>query len=160
MTALQLLSLTALLAAPSAAPARVDVAAERAALFRADKAWSEAAASRDVEKVLSFWTDDASVFPPGQPPVVGKEALRRYVTGGFALPGFSIQWETSTFEVSAAGDIAHGVGTNVVTVNDPKGNVITERGRAVTVWRKGTDGQWRCAVDIWNAGPGVPSPGN
>jgi uncharacterized protein (TIGR02246 family) len=159
MIGLDLLSLV-LFAGPAPAPARVDVASDRAALFRADKAWSQAAARRDVEEVLSFWTDDASVFPPGQPPVVGKEALRRYVTGGFAMPGFSIQWETSAFEVSAAGDIAYGVGTNVVTINDPQGKRITERGRAVTVWRKGTDGLWRCVVDIWNAGPGVPPPGN
>ena len=91
---------------------------------------------------------------------MGKEALRRYVTEGFALPGFSIQWETSAFEVSAAGDMAYGWGTNVVMINDPQGKSITERGRAVTVWRKGTDGSWRCAVDIWNAGPGAPPSGN
>ena len=67
MTGLELLSATALLTAATAVPVRVDVAAERAALFRADKEWSRAAAARDVEKVLSFWTDDASVFPPDSP---------------------------------------------------------------------------------------------
>ena len=25
--------------------------------------------------------------------------------------------------------------------------------RAVTIWRKESDGEWRCAVDIWNTGP-------
>jgi ketosteroid isomerase-like protein len=141
-----------------AAATGVDVAAERAALVRADKAWSDAAAARDVETVLSYWTDDATVYPPGQPAVVGTDALRRYVTGGFALPGFSIGWETHAFEVSASGDMAYGVGTNVVTINDAQGRTITERGRAVTVWRKDRDGKWRCVVDIWNAGPGASPP--
>ena len=150
---LQLLSVAALLSAASAAPARVDVAGDRAALFRADKAWSQAAARRDVEEVLSFWTDDASVFPPGQPPVVGKEALRRYVTGGFAMPGFSIQWETSAFEVSAAGDIAYGVGTNVVTINDPQGKTDHRAGTRRYRVAQGNGRPWRCVVDIWNAGP-------
>jgi ketosteroid isomerase-like protein len=160
MMVLELLSVAVLLAGAAPAAARVDVAAERAALFKADKAWSAAAVSKDVEKVLSFWTDDAVVYPPGQPAVVGKDALRRYVTEGFALPGFSIRWETSAFEVAASGDMAHGLGTNVVTINDPQGKLVTEGGRGVTVWRKGTDGRWKCAVDIWNAGPNAPPPSN
>ena len=156
MTGVELLSVAALLA--GAAAARVDVAAERAALTRADKEWSAAAVARDVEKTLSFWTDDATVYPPGQPAVAGKDALRRYITEGFGLPGFSIRWETSAFEVSASGDVAYGLGTNVVTINDPQGMVITERGRGVTVWRKDKDGKWRCVVDVWNAGPGALPP--
>jgi ketosteroid isomerase-like protein len=153
MIGLGVLSLMALSAGAAPATAKVDVAAERAALFRADKAWSEAAVARDVEKVLSYWTDDATVYPPGQPPVAGKEALRRYVTKGLAIPGFSIRWEATAFEVSAAGDMAYGIGSNVVTMNDAQGKVMTERGRSVTVWRKGADGRWRCVTDIWNAAP-------
>jgi uncharacterized protein (TIGR02246 family) len=147
------MAMMALLAGP--AGASVDVAAERAALSRADKAWSEAAMAKDVEKVLSYWTDDATVYPPGQPPVTGKDALRRYVTDGFAIPGFSIRWETTAFEVSASGDMAYGTGTNVVTMNDAQGKLMTERGRSVTVWRKGADGRWRCVADIWNAAPAM-----
>lgn len=154
MTGVELLSVAALLA--GAAAARVDVAAERAALVRADKEWSDAAVGKDVEKTLSFWTDDAIVYPSGQPAVVGKEALRRYITEGFGLPGFSIRWETSAFEVAASGDMAFGLGTNVTTINDPQGKMLTERGRGVTVWRKGADGKWRCVVDIWNAEPAAP----
>ena len=91
MMGFELLSVAVLLAGAAPATAKVDVAAERAALFQADKAWSEAAAAEDVEKTLSLWTDDATVYPPGQPAVVGKDAIRRYVTEGFALPGFSIR---------------------------------------------------------------------
>jgi len=159
MIGLGLLQVAALLAVVAPVAARVDVAAERTALARADKAWSEAAVSKDVERVVSFWTDDATVYPPGQPAVVGKDALRRYVTEGFAIPGFSIRWETTAFEVSASGDMAYGLGTNVVTMNDAQGKVMTERGRGVTVWRKGKEGRWKCVVDVWNAGPVMPAPG-
>lgn len=132
-----------------------DLAAERAALLRLDKEWAKAAAARDVEKTVSFWADDARVFPPGQPVVAGKAALRRYVTESFALPGFSISWETTDVVVAASGDLAYGVGTNKVALDGPQGP-IAERGRAVTVWRKGADG-WKCVIDIWNAEP-PPTP--
>jgi len=136
-----------------------DPSAERATLFSLDKAWAQAAAARDLEKVLSFWADDARVFPPGQPAVIGKEALRQYVSGAFAVPGFAIQWETSEFVVSASADVAYGMGTNTVTVSGPEGKPLTEHARAVTVWRKDARGTWKCAVDIWSAAPPAsPAP--
>jgi len=38
-----------------------------------------AAAGRDIDGILDFWTDDAVVYPPGMPVVAGKAALRAYV---------------------------------------------------------------------------------
>jgi len=147
------LGLLLVLVGASAYAAPVDVEGERAALFRLDKAWAQAAAARDVEKSVSFWADDASLFPPGQPAVVGKDALRRYVSESFSIPGFSISWETREFFVSTSGDQAYGVGTNTVAMQDAQGNPVTVRGRAVTVWRKGKDNTWKCVIDIWNAEP-------
>lgn len=141
-----------------ASPAAPDLEAERAALIRLDKEWAQAAAAKDVEKVVSFWASDAKVFPPGQPVVVGQDAIRKYVTEGFALPGFSIQWETNTFIVSPSGDMAYGAGTNTVSFNGPQGTPVVERGRAITVWRKTQGEGWKCVVDIWNAEPSAPPP--
>ena len=133
-----------------------DLAAERDELFRVDQAWARAAADRDVEGSLSFWADDARVFPPGQPALVGKDAIRGYVKAAFAMPGFSIGWKTSEFVISASGDLAYGFGTNEVTLDGPDGKPITEHGRALTVWRKDPAGAWKCVVDIWNAEPATP----
>jgi ketosteroid isomerase-like protein len=44
-------------------------------------------------------------------------------------------------------------GENTVAMNGPNGRPITTKGRAITIWRREPDGQWRCAVDIWNEGP-------
>jgi len=113
----------------------------RAELERADVAWSEAAsAARDVEQIVSFWTDDATVIPPGQPPIIGKNAIRNYVTASLKIPGFSIHWKTTRFTIAQDCDLAYGVGTNQVSFNDEKGNRVTLRGRAVTIWRKENGG--------------------
>jgi ketosteroid isomerase-like protein len=44
-------------------------------------------------------------------------------------------------------------GTNSIDMNGPDGAPVRIHGRAVTIWRKDPDGEWRCAVDIWNAPP-------
>jgi uncharacterized protein (TIGR02246 family) len=131
---------------------RTDLAAERQAILDLDKAWAAAAAAKDVERVLSYWTDDAMVISPGQPVVKGKPALRAFVMESFKIPGFSISWETKELTISQSGDLAIGVGTNQMTVAGPDGNPLTSVGRAVSVWRKEPGGVWRCAIDIWNSG--------
>jgi ketosteroid isomerase-like protein len=83
----------------------------RAELERADEAWcAAAAAARDVEQIVSFWADDAIVFPPGQTPIIGKNAIRNYVTDSLKIPGFSIEWKTTRFAIARDCDLAYGVG--------------------------------------------------
>jgi ketosteroid isomerase-like protein len=127
---------------------------ERQALLKRDAEWAALAKEgRDVDRILSYWTDDAVVLPPGLPPVVGKSALREYVEGSLRIPGFSITWSSSDVTLSPDGSLAYMLGDNVVSMDGPDGASHGSKGRAVTIWRKEADGQWRCAVDLWNEGP-------
>lgn len=119
-------------------------------IARLDAEWLEAAQARDVERVLAFWAEDATVLPPGSPPVVGKAAIREFVAKSFQAPRFRISWKTDRITVSHGGDMAYATGTNRVTFLGPDGNEVSMAGKAVTVWRKESDGVWRCVIDIWN----------
>ncbi|OLB69377.1 hypothetical protein AUI06_09085 [archaeon 13_2_20CM_2_52_21] len=131
-----------------------DIDKARAELERVDAMWAAAAAAgRDVERIVSFWADDAIVIPPGQLAIIGKDAIRDYVTASLKIPGFSIQWKTTRFTIARACDLAYGVGTNQVSFNDENGNRLTLRGKAVTIWRTEGRGAWKCVVDIWNDDP-------
>jgi uncharacterized protein (TIGR02246 family) len=114
-----------------------------------DAEWSRAAQRRDVDRVVSFWADDAIVLPPGSPPVVGKAAIRQFVSKSFETPGFSISWKTSNVEVSKGGDVAYATGTNRMTFSGPDGRQVAVDGKAVSVWRR-KEGAWKCVIDIWN----------
>jgi uncharacterized protein (TIGR02246 family) len=127
---------------------RVNLSDEEAAIRRTDADWLAAAASHDLNRVLPFWADDATILAPGARPIVGKEAIRKYVTESFATPGFSITWKTEKVEVSQSGDLAYSTGTNRISVNGPDGKPLTEEGRGVTIWKKQTDGSWRCVLEV------------
>jgi ketosteroid isomerase-like protein len=130
----------------------MDLASEKTRLLHRDAEWATAAAEgRDIELILSFWTDDAVAIPPGLPSVIGKAALRRYVEGSLQVPGFRITWTSNDVAISPDGNLAYMFGRNAVTMNAPDGTPTTTEGRAVTIWRRESDGEWRCAVDIWNA---------
>ena len=137
-----------------------DAKAEEAKLLKRDAEWAAAAAGKDVEKIISYWSDDALVMPPGQPSLEGKAALRSFVTDSLKIPGFQIRWKSEKVAFSPDGKLAYMRGTNETTVTGPDGAPMTVHGRSVTVWRQDADGQWRCVVDIWNAPPPFPQRDN
>ena len=66
-----------------------DVAAEGEKLLRRDAEWADgASAGKDVDKVLSYFGEEALMIEPGQPVFEGKAAIRAYVASSFQTPGF------------------------------------------------------------------------
>ena len=138
----------------SCGQAKVDLKAEEAAIMKADAAWSALAADgKEVEKIISYWSDDAVVLAPGQPAVKGKDALRKMVEESKNIPGFSISWKSSDIRFSPDGKMAYMSGENLMNMNDSTGNKISIPGRGYTIWRKEADGNWKCVVDLWNSPP-------
>ncbi len=131
-----------------------DAGHEREALERTSREWAKVAATDDVERIVSYWTDDGLVLAPDQPPMMGKAALREYVRATQSIPGFSITWEPVAATVSADGTMGYLLEHNRATFTDPSGERQEQRGKAVTIWRKDAAGAWKCVVDIWNGDPG------
>ena len=149
-----------LLLLPAGCQPRVDVAAATLDLLRTDQAWATlAAANGPVDSIVAYWSADARVILPGQPIVVGTDALRQMVAGMQAIPGFRISWTPDSAVVSPGGDLGYTYGTNRITAPDSAGILRTTNGRYITVWRKETDGSWRCTFDVSNEGPRPPVPG-
>jgi ketosteroid isomerase-like protein len=134
----------------------MDLTSEKIRLLERDAQWARAASEgTDLELILSFWTDDAIVIPPDQPAFTGKAALRRYMEATLQIPGFRITWTSSDVKFSPDAQMAYMFGRNSISMEASDGNRITNEGRAVTIWRREADGEWRCTVDIWNAGPAI-----
>jgi uncharacterized protein (TIGR02246 family) len=142
------MGLVAAVAGGCAAQRKVDLAAEEAAIRRRDAEWLAAASAHDLEHILPFWSEDATILAPGTPAVVGKDAIRKYVTGAFATPGFSISWKTDKVEVAESGDMAYSLGTDWITLNTPDGKTVTEENRGVAIWKKQANGGWKCVLDV------------
>ena len=132
---------------------RGDPGSEANDLLKRDAEWAALASEgQDIDRIVSYWSDDAIVFAPDIPPIIGKVALREYVKNSLEIPGFKISWESSDVRFSPDLKLAYMLGENTVSMNGPNGTPITTKGRAVTIWRREPDGEWRCAVDIWNEG--------
>ena len=78
-----------------------------------------------------------------------KDAIHEAIADMFSLPGVAINWTPTKVEVAKSGELGYLYGTYELLF-DLQGKRVTEVGKMVEVWRKQSDGSWKCSVDIWN----------
>ena len=119
-------------------------------LTQVDDDWSKAAATRDAERVASFYAEDAIAYPPNEPAAVGRPAAHQVWASYFADSTFSISWKTSHAGVAASGDLGFTAGTYEDSFRGADGVLVRETGKYVCTWKKQNDGSWKATHDIWN----------
>jgi ketosteroid isomerase-like protein len=116
-----------------------------------DAQWAKAAAAKDVEQTIGYYSDDAIVLPPNATSAATKEAIRNVWKDMFASPSLVISWQPTRVQVGKSGEMAWVRGTYELTMNDASGKPVDDRGKYLEVWEKQTDGNWKCAADMWNS---------
>ena len=133
-------------------------AADEAAIREADAQWSKTAGTNDLEGTVAYYTDDATLLPPNEPIATGKQAIRA-VWAPLLGPGTSIAWQAAKVEVARSSDLAYITGAYQLSMKDPQGNPVNDKGKFVEVWKKQADGKWKVVADIFNSDlPATPAP--
>jgi ketosteroid isomerase-like protein len=117
------------------------------------------AKEKDLDKITSFWADDASVFFPDMPVLSGQAAIKPAIKEMMSDPNFSMTFAATKVEVAKSSDYGYSQGAYTMTSTDPKTKkVLTEKGKYVTVYKKQADGSWKAVADINNAdAPAAPA---
>ena len=123
-----------------------------------DAQWSKAAAAKDLEQTVAFYSDDAIVLPPNATRAATKETVRNVWKDVLAAPGLVISWKPSKVKLGHNGAMAWVSGTYELIMNDASGKPINDRGKYLEVWEKQADGNWKCAADMWNSDLAVSAP--
>jgi len=127
--------------------------ADEKAVRDADEQWSRAAAAKDLDKTVSFYTDDAVVLPPNQAAVSTKDGIRNFWKG-FLDSLTDISWKTSRVEMAKSGDMGYLIGTYTMTMKDG----TKDTGKYCEVWKKQADGKWKVAADMFSSDlPATPA---
>jgi len=119
-------------------------------LIQLDDDWSAAAVAKDVERVASFYAEDAIAYPPSEPVAVGRAAAKKVWATYFSDPTFSISWKTLHAEVSKSGELGYTSGTYEASYKGPDGKPVAEKGKYLCTWKLQKDGTWKAVHDMWN----------
>lgn len=126
----------------------VDVEAEKQKIAEAARAFSQAYMDGDLEKQMSYYTQDAVIIPGNRPMISGIEAVTRY--WNIAADIKVLQHRSISSQLEITGNLASDYGI-YEGVSVRQGDTTSFRGQYVITWRKEADGQWRMAVDMWSA---------
>jgi len=132
-------------------------AADEKAIRDLDAEWSKAAASKDLDATVSYYSDDASLLAPNLPIATGNHAIRA-VWSPLLSSDVSLSWAANKAEVARSGDLAYLLGVYQMTMKSPQGKPVTDNGKFVEVWKKQTDGKWKVAADIFNSDSPASKP--
>jgi ketosteroid isomerase-like protein len=133
-------------------------AAAESAIRLLDEQWSATAAKNDLDGTVGFYSDDAVLLPPNATLAADKKSIRESWSGLLG-PNTDVSWKATKVEVARSGELGYLYGTYQLSIKDPKGAPpITDKGKILEVWRKQSDGKWKCIADTYNSDIPLPSP--
>lgn len=133
--------------------------ADVSALKSTEAAWVTDAATKDLEKFVAHYTDDASVLIPETPIFTGKDAVRGGLKPIITDPNFALTFVATKVDVAKSGELGYTQGTYSMTVSDPKTKApVTEKGKYLTVYKKQADGTWKAVEDTFMSDAPPPQP--
>jgi ketosteroid isomerase-like protein len=132
-------------------------AADRKAIEEDQAQWLKDFHSRDVEKIVSHYSDDAVVIDSAAPPAKGPQEAKRLYTDAAADPASSLDFAPLEVAIAASGDIGYVRGSYKAINTVPNTNrTAEEKGTYISIYKKQANGRWKVAVDIGSSE--TPSP--
>ena len=111
--------------------------------------WEEAFNARDIDKLITFYTDNSLRIPANQAPIIGKEAIRDDFQQFFDQ--YTAELNSEVLDVKVCGDHAFVRGTWAETVTTKAtGESLKINGNWVNLDQRQPDGSWKLIWEIWS----------
>jgi uncharacterized protein (TIGR02246 family) len=113
------------------------------------------ALARDFATWASLFLDDAVIYPPNEPAVKGRAAIRAWLEKFPPITEFKLNNE----KVEGREDLAYVLGTYTMTITPPgTPGSVKDSGKFVTIVRRQPNGRWLAAVDMFSSDLPPPQP--
>jgi uncharacterized protein (TIGR02246 family) len=136
--------------APPSELSEADVAAIRAQI----NTYVSTALAGDWEAWGRLLAPDYVQMSPGQPPVVGREAVLALARTWPRLTSFTVTID----EIAGQGDLAYARGTYQEAGTLPDGSAMSDRGKWLQIHRRQADGTWLYTRLLYHSDVPAPAP--
>ena len=111
------------------------------------EAFSKNYITADYDKLASFYSEDAKIFPNGSDIIIGRAAIKNK----WVLPKGAkiLSHKVTPREIKIIDDFAYDYGYYEGSSSNKDGEVSFWKGKYVIVWIK-IDDDWKIYLDIWN----------
>lgn len=118
-------------------------------LSQMNKDFAKALNNNDAEAASLLYAEDASLLPPNEPIVTGRENIKNYWQG--ALDAGTTNVSVSTISTGSSGDLGYEIGRFELSYPGPDGKMIIEKGKYTELLKRMADGNWISIYGIWNS---------
>jgi uncharacterized protein (TIGR02246 family) len=134
---------------------------DRKAIAELQRRDIEANMALDTEKLLALRADDVVYLVPGRAPLVGQDAVRKYLEeirrqlADWDMLAYEENWQ----EVQVVGDFAFEWGTvNIRARQEDERQESAALRNVMQVLRRQPDGDWKISRAVWNIQSPQPAP--
>jgi uncharacterized protein (TIGR02246 family) len=131
-------------------------AADQSAIRATDTAFATAAGAGDAAGMAAMYVPDASLMPPNAATIHGRDEIQKF--WGAFVDAYRVNLTLTAEEVEGRGDLAYSRGRYTLDLTPKaKGPAPThDNGKFLVIFRRGPDGHWRLAADMYSSDLPVP----
>jgi uncharacterized protein (TIGR02246 family) len=113
------------------------------------RAWEKCADTRDARGIAALYTENATLLPPGQPAMSGRQNIEGFWQGFFDA-GASDARLTSV-QIVGSGDLVYEIGEFSAMMPQPSGGTAPGTGKYLVVFERQPDGNLQMAADMFSS---------
>jgi uncharacterized protein (TIGR02246 family) len=121
----------------------------RAEVLAIARAWETCAGAQDARGIAALYTENATLLPPGQPAITGRQNIQGFWQG-FLDAGAS-DAKLKSIQISGSGDLAYEVGEYSAMMPQPSGGTAPGTGKYLVVFERQQDGTLKMAADMFSS---------
>ncbi|MFQ5823866.1 MAG: YybH family protein [bacterium] len=132
----------------------LDLVQLRKAIEETNAKFVEAFNQGDAAAVVALYTEDASILPPNNEMIQGREGVQQFWNGAMQMGIKNVA--LTTVDLNGSGNLVYEIGRYSLTIQPEGQEVMKDSGKYIVVWKHQEDGTWKLHTDIWNTSMPIP----
>jgi uncharacterized protein (TIGR02246 family) len=112
------------------------------------QAWERCASARDARGIAALYTENATLLPPGQSAISGRQNIQQFWQGFFDAGASDARLKS--VQISGSGDLAYEVGEYSAMMPQPSGGTAPGTGKYLVVFERQQDGQLKMVAEMFS----------
>jgi len=128
--------------------AKENISATVEKLGQMNRDFAKALIAGDAEAAANLYDENASLLPPNEPIVTGRENIRNYWQG--AIDAGIVGASVKTISASSDGDLGYEIGTFELQFKGENDSIIIDTGKYTEILQRNSEGKWISLYGMWS----------
>lgn len=117
-------------------------------LGQMNRDFAQALVNGDAEAAANLYDENASLLPPNEPIVTGRENIRAYWQAG--IDAGIVGAKVTTISADSDGDLGYEIGTFELHIKLENDSIIVDKGKYTEILHRNADGKWISLYGMWS----------